>query len=127
MKWLNRSLVYSPVYYGLCLTEKDFHKELKKMKVPEKHRPNFINPGCDGTMHHFVSDQHDECCIVCVRRKRLPVHQVAGLLVHEAVHVWQYVRRSIGEEEPSAEFEAYSIQTISQFLIEAYYDKGKKK
>jgi hypothetical protein len=42
------------------------------------------------------------------------------MLVHEAVHVWQFHCENIGEREPSIEFEAYSIQAVSQFLMEAY-------
>ncbi|MDS7931844.1 hypothetical protein RMB13_20625 [Acinetobacter sp. V102_4] len=46
--------------------------------------------------------------------------QVYGLLLHEAVHVWQIVKRRMGEREPSIEFEAYSIQAIAQDLFEMY-------
>jgi hypothetical protein len=46
--------------------------------------------------------------------------QVYGLLLHEAVHVWQIVKRRMGEREPSVEFEAYSIQSIAQDLFEMY-------
>ncbi|MFX6185803.1 hypothetical protein ABTF43_14935 [Acinetobacter baumannii] len=46
--------------------------------------------------------------------------QVYGLLLHEAVHIWQIVKKRMGESEPSVEFEAYSIQAISQDLFEMY-------
>ncbi|HBN5965817.1 TPA: hypothetical protein L3H12_002550 [Acinetobacter baumannii] len=46
--------------------------------------------------------------------------EVYGLLLHEAVHVWQKVRKLMGEKEPSSEFEAYSIQAIAQDLFEMY-------
>lgn len=46
--------------------------------------------------------------------------QVYGLLLHEAVHVWQFVKRRMGEREPSVEFEAYSIQKIAQDLFEMF-------
>ncbi|MCG5359941.1 hypothetical protein L7832_015420 [Acinetobacter baumannii] len=46
--------------------------------------------------------------------------QVYGLLLHEAVHIWQIVKRRMGEREPSVEFEAYSIQAIAQELFEMY-------
>lgn len=45
---------------------------------------------------------------------------VVGLLCHEAVHVWQEICERIGEEKPSQEFQAYSIQTILQELMRAY-------
>ncbi|HAV3704902.1 TPA: hypothetical protein JIE85_003720, partial [Acinetobacter baumannii] len=46
--------------------------------------------------------------------------QVYGLLLHEAVHIWQIVKRRMGEREPSSEFEAYSIQAIAQDLFKMY-------
>lgn len=46
--------------------------------------------------------------------------QVYGLLLHEAVHVWQIVKKRMGESEPSVEFEAYSIQAIAQDLFEMF-------
>lgn len=50
---------------------------------------------------------------------------VASVLVHEAVHVWQYVVKatSIGEdsrEKWGTEAEAYAIQNISYFLMSEY-------
>ncbi|HCI7193934.1 hypothetical protein RKQ56_14815 [Acinetobacter baumannii] len=46
--------------------------------------------------------------------------EIYGLLLHEAVHVWQKVKKLMGEKEPSSEFEAYSIQTIAQDLFKMY-------
>ncbi|CDG74737.1 MULTISPECIES: hypothetical protein [Acinetobacter] len=51
--------------------------------------------------------------------------QVYGLLLHEAVHVWQKVKKLMGEKEPSPEFEAYSIQSIAQDLFEMYEESEK--
>ncbi|MDC5183282.1 hypothetical protein OHW37_11630 [Acinetobacter baumannii] len=53
--------------------------------------------------------------------------QVYGLLLHEAVHVWQFVKRRMGEREPSVEFEAYSIQAIAQDLFEMFEASEVKK
>lgn len=46
--------------------------------------------------------------------------EVYGLLLHEAVHIWQRVRQLMGETNPSVEFEAYSIQAIAQDLFEMF-------
>ncbi|MDC5546680.1 hypothetical protein OHX02_12485 [Acinetobacter baumannii] len=46
--------------------------------------------------------------------------EIYGLLLHEAVHVWQKVKKLMGEKEPSVEFEAYSIQAIAQDLFEMF-------
>ena len=46
--------------------------------------------------------------------------QIHGLLLHEAVHIWQEVKLRMGEESPSSEFEAYSVQAIAQDLFEMF-------
>lgn len=62
-------------------------------------------------------------CLVQVNKrkckKQKPV-QVVGLLVHEAVHVWQKTVGRMQESTPSAEFEAYSVQRIVQDLLSVY-------
>lgn len=88
--------------------------------------------GCDGEPY----PANDGCCttftkggkvsiIVTLSAKAVAAHsrvEVAGLLVHEATHVWQEVRRSMQEENPSIEFEAYSMQAIFQGLYSAWLD-----
>ena len=51
--------------------------------------------------------------------------EVACLLVHEAVHIWQRTCEDYGEHRPSAEFEAYAIQNISQQLMQSYREQTK--
>ncbi|MFZ5669116.1 MAG: hypothetical protein ACOY4K_06455 [Pseudomonadota bacterium] len=48
--------------------------------------------------------------------------ELIGLIVHEATHVWQFVRHHMNEASPSKEFEAYAMQAIAQSLIEAVND-----
>lgn len=52
--------------------------------------------------------------------------EIYGLLLHEAVHVWQKVKKLMGEKEPSSEFEAYSIQAIAQDLFKMYEESEVK-
>lgn len=52
--------------------------------------------------------------------------EIYGLLLHETVHVWQKVKKLMGEKEPSSEFEAYSIQAIAQDLFEMYEESEVK-
>ena len=125
MKWCNRELIRSPLYIGLCLSEKKFAKEMKRMGI--KNPPSFLKtPQSNATAHFFIKDG-DESVIVALgkHKKREPI-EVAGLLVHEAVHIWQAVKDSIGEHSPSMEFEAYSIQSISQQLMCAYTELTKR-
>jgi hypothetical protein len=128
IKYIDRELVESPYCIGLCLDEDNFKREMKRLGVPCEKWPDWVKPGSDGTVHYFEKERpHSSfCAIVCIKkRKGLVYNQVIGLIVHEAVHVWQVICKHISEDEPSKEFEAYSIQTIAQRLIAIYDDLMK--
>jgi hypothetical protein len=47
--------------------------------------------------------------------------EVAGLIAHEATHVWQYMREAVNEKEkPSSELDALYIEMITRDLLSAY-------
>lgn len=122
MQWLDRTLLISPVHYGLCKSKKEFKSALKHLGIPKKDRSDFISEGAHATVHYFTKGDM-RCCIVCINGKsNRPVIEIVGLLTHEAVHIWQEIKDSIGEHEPSREFEAYSIQFLAQSLIGAYWE-----
>lgn len=123
VKWVDRTLVLSPYSIGLCTSAKQFKREMKRLKVPEAECEEWVKEGMEGKVHFFKSvGQRSRCCIVCIwKRKGMLEVGIQGLIIHEAVHVWQAIRGFIGEDTPSTEFEAYSIQSIAQSLLEAYY------
>jgi hypothetical protein len=121
MKWLDRSLMQCSYYYGLCTDEAAFKRELRRMKVPADQWPNWIsNEQSDATVHYLENDGR-KAAIVCIRvdESRTGI-EVAGLLVHEAVHIWQAHCDDIGEKSPASEQEAYAVQGIAQSLMQAY-------
>lgn len=125
MKWLDRDLIQGP-YMTLATTEREFHKAMDHCEVSKHDRPQWVSENADATVHHLTNPQGEMVEIVCIKlRPDTTGIQVAAMLVHEAVHIWQRWRESIGEDEPSREFEAYSIQTISQRLMYAYSDSLK--
>lgn len=129
VQWLDRTLLTSPYYIGLCKTPAAFSRELRRMKVPQDEQPQFLLRGANATAHAFEKPGDGKlCAIVCIgEHKKRTRHEINGLLVHEAMHVWRWVREHIGEREPSMEFEAYAVQHISQALMEAYWAKKQKK
>lgn len=70
------------------------------------------------TTHFLQNDKGDLVCVVALSdwQTRNGV-EIAGLLVHEAVHVWQEYCQSIGEDHPGSEQEAYAVQAIAQELM----------
>ena len=126
MQWLDRTLIISPIFYGLCLNEQDFRKELKKLKI-EEHVNFLLNDASNATCHFFTKD-NKTASIVCLGDiKGQTLEQIHAILVHEATHIWQEIRYNIGEKSPSSEFEAYSIQMITQNLLVSYKEQKAKK
>lgn len=118
-KWLDRRIARPGPYLTLCLSQKEFDDVLIKLKVRD--RPPFVSHGADATAHHLFNEKGGHTTVVCLSNHegRNPI-EVAGMLVHEAVHVWQEYCDTIGEKEPGSEQEAYAIQAISQELMAEY-------
>lgn len=119
-KWIDRALIISPVYYTLCTDEKDFYKQMKYIRMPIKEQPEFMVEGSGATTHSFNCDDGRHVAIVCIGTDNKNFGEVCSLLAHEAVHIFQFIRELMGEKNPSVEFEAYSIQMITQQLIIEY-------
>lgn len=127
-QWLDRSLFISPYYYKLCLTEKDFHKELKSLKISKKDWPVFTKGLGYAKIHEFTSDTGGMCAIIaCTPKPDLEDIEIYAVLVHEAQHLWRWIKEEIGENKPSAEFEAYAMQSITSNLFRSYKEQTKKK
>lgn len=125
-EWCPRSLIQTPFHYALCTTEKGFKKALKKIKLPREQHPEFVNDGKDACVWSFWSNGQRICLVTVRQDVSYTTEQVHSMLTHEAVHLFQHTRDDIGEDRPSIEFEAYSIQQITQNLIESYNRQTKK-
>lgn len=124
--WCNRSISVLDSYVGLVLTEEQFRNELEWFQVPW--REWLKTPQADATTHFMKSKKGTSVTIICIRIKpEMGPLEIAGLLVHEAVHVFQRHCEFIGEDSPSLEYEAYAIQHISQQLMNAYVKLTKEE
>lgn len=110
----------------LCVTPKQFYAFLRKAKIPANDHPTFLEGDDNDAVVHFIRGADKKRhAVVCVSDQHgEPFPKVLSLLVHEAVHIWQWHREFMGEDSPSREFEAYSIQAISQLLMEAYVENS---
>jgi hypothetical protein len=115
-RWLDRRIATPGPYLALCLSQQEFDKAMAHLRIPAGIR--FVNDGAQATMHSATSPSGELVCVVCLSdwQGRNPV-EVAGLLVHEAVHAWQEYADRIGEREPGREQEAYAVQSIAQELM----------
>jgi len=113
-RWLDRRIAAPGPYLSLCLSEDEFRASVRKLKAPEI--PKWCSS--DAVTHKFDHYGGKLCCVVCMKgwEGRNPI-EVAGLLVHEAVHVWQAYADHIGERFEGMEQEAYAVQSIAQELM----------
>lgn len=108
---------FIPYHYGFCPDEKAWESEVKRLGVPHLTYPT-AHAMCTNLQATVVGK--NACTIVTVNHEKRPALNIATLIVHEAMHVWRLMREDIGEESPSQEFEAYSIQSIAHHLLNAY-------
>jgi len=119
-QWLDRRISAPAPFMTLCLSQAEFHDVLSKMGCKE--RPDWLKTDhADATAHHLSTSDGKAASIVCIKANRdRPGIEVAGLLIHEAVHIWQRYCEWYGETNPGSEQEAYAIQSISQELMTEY-------
>ena len=115
-RWLDRRVAMPAPYMTLCLSEEEYLRAMKHCKISNP--PPWVSPGANATTHLLDNAKGQRVCIVTLRgcEGQDPI-EVAGLLVHEAVHIWQAYAESMGERNPGSEQEAYAIQGLSQTLM----------
>lgn len=87
-----------------------------------------IPSGNDSYTHTLTSTHHGTICIVMMS-DTIEYEDVLATIAHEAVHIKQGLMQQIGEDNPSDEFEAYTIDSIFETLLSDYkqltgYDGG---
>ena len=126
--WLDRTLTECAYHYTLVLTEEDFFAELKRIELPEYRWDIFLGNGSPAKTYHFQHDGNNLAVVALdaeLAKTKEPI-QVAALLVHEAVHIWQRHADAIGSHNDHGdEEEAYAIQSIAQCLMYEYARQTK--
>ena len=108
--------------FSLFLDEDRFRRELRRLRLSDWRDAQFGSP--NGARVLFLEHNGDHLAIVSVDRKMAKSRpyrvEVYGLLVHEAVHIWQHARDRMKEKNPGGEHEAYTVQHIAQALMHRY-------
>lgn len=117
--WLDRRVAKPGPYLCLCLTADEMDhaaKGLTKWPLPF--------PETGATAHMFCKGNTNQPIVIVTlsedAQKTNNAIEIAGMLVHEAVHAWQYYAEKMGETNPGHEQEAYAIQAMSQELLAEY-------
>lgn len=118
-QWIDRSFIFGP-FLTLCLSDARYQRILTEIDVEPTDRPVWLASDSDACVHRFTTDDHARIAVVCRDDKPLAPLQVASVLTHEAVHVWQCHCEYIGETKPGIEIEAYAIENIARGLMLEY-------
>ena len=114
-------------HLALVTNQKEFDR-LCKLNGLECDEP-YVRQGWQACTHSWRRPKYgDVMCLVGIdmdMAAEMEPIDVAALIVHESVHVWQEARDMIGGE-PGRELEAYAIQNISSELMKAYL-KAKER
>ena len=118
LRWLDRGTVYAPRMV-LCLSEAEYLAAVKHCNV--KNPGGWIDEERQVACVHTWELAGSLVCVVCLAPPEDwdPI-SIAATLTHESVHIFQRLCDSIGEDRPSREFEAYSIERISERLMREY-------
>ena len=118
--WMKRSLLLGP-RVALVATERQFRAAKRAAGI------SCTDPLLTSTMaactHSYNDGYGDLVCIVGINLQAARGRDgidVAALLVHEAVHVWQHVRARLGPGDLGQEMEAYAVQNIVANLMHGY-------
>ena len=115
-RWLDRRIAAPGPYLALCLSEQAFANATAHAGIVQP--GDWIKTPWSQATTHYFDGERGFIVIICMRdwEGRDPI-EVAGLLVHEAVHVWQEYAARIGERNPGVEQEAYAVQAVAQELM----------
>lgn len=116
-RWLDRRIAAPGPYLALVFSQEEYERAMRHCRIKD--------PGswlktthAHATTNFCRNPRGQSVAIVSLSdwQGRDPI-EVAGLLVHEAVHVWQEYVNNIGEQYPGHEQEAYGVQAIAQELM----------
>jgi hypothetical protein len=116
IKWLDRRIAAPGPYLCLVLSEEAYKAAMAHCRIE---RPDpWVDAPAHARTYMLENPEMGQVAVIGMRdwQGRSSI-EVAGLLVHEAVHVWQEYADRIGERHPGAEQEAYAIQAIAQELM----------
>lgn len=118
-RWLDRRVACPGPYLTLVMSQAECDAAMKACGLPVTPYPS--TQRADATTHLLANKKGESVAIIALGdvSDRSGV-EIAGLLVHEAVHVWQEHCANIGERRPASEQEAYGIQGIAQELMAEY-------
>ena len=107
---------------ALFTTRAQYKTAMHEIGIREENWHAWPDPGC-AWVYTYVDGERarGKHVVVCMGDTAgLDGIDIASVLCHEAVHVWQAYCSHISERYPADEQSAYAIQAISEFLMREF-------
>ena len=117
--WIDRSLFVGPRVAAVA-SQRQFKRVLASIGVSGDDDA-YCDP-CWGACVHTYECNGELVCVVGLNMALLGAMdgvEAAGVMTHEAVHIWQRVRDRLGPGDLGREMEAYAVQNIATGLMRA--------
>ncbi len=108
--WIDTSTLQVPVCLVTC-------EEAWDQLLTQYHRVS--EPMVEGgvAITRYYDDWDKPQIFICLDLSRLRTKRAAmSVLIHEAVHAWQFICEFMNEASPGGEIEAYAVQTIAMSM-----------
>lgn len=110
-------------FYAFIPNEATWLYEMKRIGDDALHQPYECSGDAKTVLfakRHFDNLAGDLALVVLPEADLQDPIAVAGVLIHESVHIMQFALDSVGEERPGEEMMAYGIQRISMDLLQDF-------
>ena len=114
--WLDKG--WQPVSIGFCPSVKVWERVLCEYGVEASPPDMKTNVGC--VCDFSNPDTGETFILVAVRDSGAGPEELMGTFIHEAAHVWQRIKRAVGEDAPGDEMEAYALEHIALEIRRAH-------
>lgn len=118
MVWFDRYAF--PSYWGFCPDEQAWKNQMKLVGCKDEKYPDF-EKDTQARVFEFLSLEHKHIVIITLgEMDNCNPIGVISIIAHEIEHVWQYMKKHMGEDNPGAETEAYVKQDMLASMLYAY-------
>lgn len=124
-RWFHAPIQGFPAQYCLCISEADFKAQLRRMKIPKADRPPFTCEDASGVCHLFSTPRH-LAIIALGSTKGQSQEYIYSTIIHESVHIKQWLQELMDEDKMGEETEAYLVESITYNLMRSYKQLSKK-
>lgn len=118
-----------PVTLYFCDDEADYDKVIKKIDGDkfDGDKDEFNHFPAVGEAHTLAFHGDHGLDMVVALGKQESLFTAIDMLIHESVHVFQFVKKEVGEKHPGAEIEAYAVQYYARWMIAQYRKREEKR